>query len=523
MVFQAIRGALCGALCLAAAISAGAELDLVSIEEIKPGKVVARVQYSGTGPLQATDMKLQLDAAQIVPAGEVAPVAQARPSMAVLICIDRSGSMGPQAVAEVKAALRQSLAPRDASSHLPFSVAIVAFATRSDHLLGFTSSPAEIAAAVGRLAVDKERHGRTKLHDTLAGGLAELRATDAASKRLLVVSDGQDEGSDVSQAKLIDLAQADPSITVNAVGFGDLAASSSGPLAALAGATNGRFTIAASQATLASAIMQMIRQAVEAPQYDVTFNYEPDKGQRRVEAIVLLYRPQAGQEAKIAANVSVVAVVMSNNPPAENEPGWMERLVHSIPLLGWIGAGILILVALLILLFRSRKPRQPLPSPPPQIGPTKISPGPTLHPVVTAGTVSAPIIRGTLVAFRWPIPGDGRVVAMLTSREGAAQGRQFPMTQAKLRIGAALDNDLVLQGDDFISSHHVILKAEANALYVVDLGSRNGTGLNGSIFKDTTRPLLPGDEITLGHTLLQVTTADGPSQHGHPSYEPRVP
>lgn len=546
IVFHAIRSVLCGALCVTAAMSAAAELDLVSVKEIKAGEVVARVQYSGTGQLHPTAIILQLDSAQKLQAGEVVPVVQGRPSMAVLICLDRSGSMGPKAVAEVQAALKQALAPRDAHNHLPFSVSIVAFATRSNHLLGFTSNPADIAPAIDRLTLDKERLGRTKLHDTLAGGLAELRATDAASKRLIVISDGKDEGSDISQGALIERAQADPSITVNAVGFGALKESYSGSIAALAGATNGRFAIASSEATLASVIVQMIRQAVDAPQYDVTFHYAPDKDQRRAETAVLLYRPQAGHEARLAVNESLAAVVMSNNPLADSTPpitaaetamgsrdttatkgstqdsGWIDRFVHGIPLLGWIAAGILLLLVLLILLLRSRKPLETQPSPQPPISSTKIRP-PTLPPLVAAEPSRTPVSRNTLVAFRWPNPGEGHVVAILTSLAGAAPGSQFPMTKAKLQIGAALDNDLVLKGDDFVSGHHVILNAEANSLYVVDLGSRNGTALNGSVFKDMAKSLLPGDQITLGRTLLEISSVDVPSQHGDPTFETRVP
>ncbi|HQY95175.1 FHA domain-containing protein, partial [Caldilinea sp.] len=412
---------------------------------------------------------------------------------------------------------------------------------------GFTRNPADIATAVGRLTIDRERHGRTKLHDTLAGALAELRATDAVSKRLIVVSDGKDEGSDISQAALIDLAQADPSIVVNAVGFGALAESSSGPLATLAGATRGRFTIAASQATLASAIMQMIRQAVDMPQYDVTFKYAPDKDQREAVSAALLYRPLAGSEARLEVKANLAAAVNSDKTPlvapppnhaadatisardttpntdSTQEMGWIERTVYGIPLLVWIGVGTMLLV-LTVLLLRTRKSLEQIAPPrPPTIGPTKISPQPEPPPLGDTGPGTAPIIRKTLVSFRWPSPGDGRVVAILTIREGAAAGRQFPMTKAQLRIGAALNNDLVLEGDDFVSSHHVIFKAEGNALYVVDLGSRNGTALNGSIFKDATRSLLPGDQITLGRTLLEVESVDVPSQLGDPIFETRVP
>jgi protein phosphatase len=87
---------------------------------------------------------------------------------------------------------------------------------------------------------------------------------------------------------------------------------------------------------------------------------------------------------------------------------------------------------------------------------------------------------------------------------GALRGEQFPVVRVPCRIGCAPDNDLVMVGEDFASAHHAVLRYELNALYVEDVGSTNGSYLNGAQFKSATRALSPGDELRFGHTTFTV-------------------
>ena len=134
--------------------------------------------------------------------------------------------------------------------------------------------------------------------------------------------------------------------------------------------------------------------------------------------------------------------------------------------------------------------------------------------------------RRTVIAYRWPLPGDGRVIAVLAAVGGAvgtaAKGRKFRVTAGQTRVGAAPDNDMVLEGDSFVSGHHALLRAEANSFYVSDLDSRNGSELNGAKFKGLTRALSPGDRVTFGRTSFDVHTADETERVAPSHYEPRV-
>ncbi|MEU0005522.1 FHA domain-containing protein [Streptomyces sp. NPDC006314] len=75
-----------------------------------------------------------------------------------------------------------------------------------------------------------------------------------------------------------------------------------------------------------------------------------------------------------------------------------------------------------------------------------------------------------------------------------------PLPARTIRIGRAPDNDLVVD-DLIVSRHHAELSARTDGTYeMVDLGSHNGTYLNG---RPTTRaPVGPGDIIGIGHSTF---------------------
>jgi pSer/pThr/pTyr-binding forkhead associated (FHA) protein len=127
-----------------------------------------------------------------------------------------------------------------------------------------------------------------------------------------------------------------------------------------------------------------------------------------------------------------------------------------------------------------------------------------------------------VVAYRWPLPSQGQVIAILQGRDGVASGRQWRMEHGKIAIGSASNNDLVLEHDDFVSGHHAWIRAEDHGLYLTDLGSTNGTRVNGVVLKGSSRALLPGDRISLGHAVIEIMAAGPESSHSRASASRRA-
>lgn len=70
----------------------------------------------------------------------------------------------------------------------------------------------------------------------------------------------------------------------------------------------------------------------------------------------------------------------------------------------------------------------------------------------------------------------------------------------RIRIGRQSDNDLVVP-DPGVSRHHAEVVAESGDFLVRDLGSTNGTHVNGEQIDE--HRLLDGDRITVGHSSIE--------------------
>jgi adenylate cyclase len=77
------------------------------------------------------------------------------------------------------------------------------------------------------------------------------------------------------------------------------------------------------------------------------------------------------------------------------------------------------------------------------------------------------------------------------------------LTETTTTFGRRSTNHFVLTGDPYVSGAHAQVVYTNGAFHVVDLGSTNGTSVNGRrIGANAPEPIKTGDQITLGHTLL---------------------
>jgi len=85
-----------------------------------------------------------------------------------------------------------------------------------------------------------------------------------------------------------------------------------------------------------------------------------------------------------------------------------------------------------------------------------------------------------------------------------------PLGGDRVTVGKGPENDVVIASDGTVSRLHAVLEMIGSGWCLRDLGSRNGTYVNGErIFSE--RVLHPGDEIRVGQTRL-VYRAEGPAQ-----------
>ncbi len=93
----------------------------------------------------------------------------------------------------------------------------------------------------------------------------------------------------------------------------------------------------------------------------------------------------------------------------------------------------------------------------------------------------------------------------LVVTDGPGRGTKLTLNKNVIKVGLRETNDLVLQ-DKTVSRNHLQLEYESDVFLLRDLGSTNGTYLNGSRVKEAY--LSPGDLIKLGNTTLEFVSFD---------------
>ena len=121
------------------------------------------------------------------------------------------------------------------------------------------------------------------------------------------------------------------------------------------------------------------------------------------------------------------------------------------------------------------------------------------------GTAAPPSGRSPAVAPRRATGVAPRArpapTSKLIAQTGPASGQEFALEGDELVIGRAADNPVSIP-DTSVSRKHALVRKTADGWAVSDLGSGNGTMLNGEAVADET-PLSEGDVITLGDTELR--------------------
>jgi hypothetical protein len=102
-------------------------------------------------------------------------------------------------------------------------------------------------------------------------------------------------------------------------------------------------------------------------------------------------------------------------------------------------------------------------------------------------------------------PDSAQRAHLLVMADGAAPV-QFDLGGALISIGRASDNDVILD-DPLISRHHCQLKLQHGAYSFADLGSRNGSFVNGQPVNEVA--LGPGDRIRIGSTEIEFQVRGG--------------
>ena len=99
-----------------------------------------------------------------------------------------------------------------------------------------------------------------------------------------------------------------------------------------------------------------------------------------------------------------------------------------------------------------------------------------------------------------PGPVTGRLVVVKSA--DLQDGEGFELNSAQLTIGRGNQNDIPIATDEYASARHARFEPRQDGVWVQDLGSTNGTFLNGTRL-DRPRRLAQGDVVRVGETDLR--------------------
>jgi hypothetical protein len=491
MSTRIIRAISAACICLASGAGGSASFEVGPVSQTAPGIVSVSVNLPDAAGADASAFELVVEGAPVIPAAAVKRLEAPQRDAFVVLCIDRSGSVGA-ALRQVREALADSLA----RPHPNIQIALVAFGNGTKTLQDFGVAPGPLVQAAKGLKAESA-DGKTKLYEAIAGALGQLKVVQTTgTKRIIVVSDGKDEGSIVPLDRIIDEAKAS-SVSIDGIGVGRFAQKHAGSLESMAASTQGTFHLSkAGGPPLLEHFQRLLSQLLAGPSHSVSFKYEVASDAGRAELATLRFKSPSGVLEQV-----IHASLAKPKPRAAAQPDERSRSPSSWDISSWLrrywdvlisGGGVL----LAFVAWRMRR---------------KTNSTETATPDATDATSSEHSVgeRPTLMSYVFPQPEAGQPAATLVGRSGVAKGVAYPIDKVMFRIGASASNDVRLSGDDFVSGEHACIRYDSGTLYLIDQRSRNGTLLNDTRLTQAAMPLRPGDRIRIGGSTLELTTAHG--------------
>jgi Mg-chelatase subunit ChlD len=457
-----------------------------------------------------SEFRLKADNGAPVTATRVQSLASTQYGVAASVSLDVSGSMAGRPLNAVRAGLSKFVSdagPQD-------RIAIQTIADEGQWDADWDAPRDQVKASLDRLAT---RGTQTHLWDALIEAIQHFPETPL-SRRLIVISDGHDEGSRHSEDDVISAAR-DRGVIIDAIGITREKKDHTPNLDRLATQSGGQFNKARDTDQLQNMVGGGIQHVKATPV--VSFRLNNPEGDGKQHQLEVTWTHEGAQSS---ADITAIIPVVSSK---------VKRWYWGIG----IAAGILLVISIFMARSRSqqRKRTGALPGPAPAQASAAVSssaaakqqplpPRPFVAGSAGPGSApgalpprkvamppdrdAAPPKIKTQMIERFPAPFRGHPSAWLFCEEGFAAGQRFPVDQVEYWIGALDNNHLRIPDDPTVSGNHACVKYDHEVLGIYDHDSTNGTRVNGELVQDKRHLLRIGDRIRIGRSTFVLQAHD---------------
>jgi Mg-chelatase subunit ChlD len=465
------------------------QLEIEAVYADQSGKVSVVVAILPSIIPKTSDFRLVEDDSVTVKASQVKSFRQSNWKLDMVLSVDTSGTMKGQPLTETRQALNQLISQNLFKTQ--DRIALFSFENRLTHNRWFEFPQQDFKNAIDEL---KWLHGqKTVLYDGLYESLEELEALEDAPprlRRILVISDGKDEGSkhnieDVRTKALALRVHIDVVARVRKDrAKEDLERGFVQDLRSLSDKTGG-FFVHAEPGKVGDAIDQIFQEIMDNRVVYFTREIESPAPSTQAVGVQLQLHDDKSLRTSISAEI-----------PQTRRPTW--------PI--WLFGILIALIALsAVVWIRGKgggKPpkKAPTPTPAPLRRAQKPPPKPP-HPAKPERVTS---ISSN---YYFPSPALGRPAAVLVGVSGSVVGQRFLVDKERISIGADSGVDLTIGGDQYVSGYHAYLSYEGGSLLLFDQKSKNGTFVNDKRVVDSPSRLEPGDRIKIGASIFELSEA----------------
>ena len=103
----------------------------------------------------------------------------------------------------------------------------------------------------------------------------------------------------------------------------------------------------------------------------------------------------------------------------------------------------------------------------------------------------------------------GKLAASLLIKKGLKKGAEYTITTSRAVIGRGTGSDIIVD-DSAVSRMHAAIEFSKSKFFLKDLGSKNGTFLDGKSINEAV--LAHGNTFQIGSTVIEFVLTDRPGE-----------